>query len=351
MDEGPGEVLLGMTGGVDSSTAAYYLKRDGHQVVGVTLLFHEGKAQEEKLERAKAAAERLGIEHETLDVHERFGSEIEDWYASEWRAGRESDPVVRYTADFIFPLLLQQADAHGIRRVATGHYAKVTQDEFGIGLLPYQLQRSQEKAKGQTYVLSRLDQQTLARVEFPNAPFPKSWIRRDAMRAGLQRIVQVEDDQDVPVFFDGLSRADWLEQDGGLEAEAGKAVDITSGEAIGVHKGLFRYEIGQDFGDGERFVIAKDVERNTLLVGPKNLSRVESCLLGDVHWTSIEPPKKKRSCRVVYRRGMDPIPCKVVMTEHGLALGFTEAAYGVCPGQTAVLYSDDLVLGCGTVVA
>lgn len=427
-------ILLGMSGGVDSSVSAYNLKRDGHEVVGVTLLALSGEKAEARVQHAADVAEQLGVEHHVVDVRERFERDVIEWYLEEVSQGLQPDPIVRFNDVILFPTLFSQADELDCPQVATGHYASVTAEEVGVNLLPHQLRVGTEKKRAQTYLLAGLSQEQLARLVFPLYFDHCSWVARAAMQAGIERVVPTETTYAEPFFFEGKGRAGWLREQGAL-GEPGQIVNVSTREVLGQHEGLAAYELGQevpglaegssgasaaadaadagggaddaadDAADGASYenkearshelevalglsqqledgivnrggkpadtvealsigmgassvadsrvrganlrVIAKDPETNTLYVGPRNLTRVELARVRNLHWTSIEPPEKKLPCRVCFSWGGLAYPARVVTTgEDGTGvIVFTEGVTGVASGQTAVLYSDDLVLG------
>lgn len=348
MPEDAPKVLLGMTGGVDSSLSAWLLKRDGYQVVGVTLLFHDAPSIQKKIEHAKDVAESLGIEHHVVDLTERFATEVKAQTLAGIEAGRYPFPCSICTPGLKIPALFECAREYGCDKVATGHYARITTDEeFGVGLLDYQLRVPFDKHKDQTYLLYRLTQEQLSRLIFPLADIHKGVVRRMAMQHGVMQFAPVEDGQGTPCFFGDGSFADWLEGEGGIVPTSGSIVSLVDAKKVGAHEGLHRYEPGQEV-DG-RFVITKDVERNELLVGPRNLASFEMCQLKNVHWTSVEPLSKKRSCRARFTADGHSVPVKITPTADGVAVLINETMSGLVEGQDVVLYSDDLVLGGGTI--
>ena len=336
-----------MTGGVDSSTSAWILKRDGYQVVGVTLLFHDSARTEEKIEQARRVAEQLDIEHHVVDVRDRFAAEVVAPFVEAAATGVVGNPCLRCSASLKLPLLFEQADECGCALVATGHYAKVTTGEFGVGLLEYQLRAPLDRSKDQTYLLYRLTQDQLARLVFPLADLNKPVVRKMAMQVGLQRLSPLHDGQGEPCFFDGASADVWLARCGDLQTVQGDIIDIVSHVPVGRHEGLYHHAVGERVGDN--YVIAKDFENSALYVGPLNLATTELVVLQDMCWTSIEAPERKCSCRARLGYDATPVPAHILCTDAGVVVTFTRPVRGVYPGLPVVLYSDDLVLGGGTV--
>lgn len=338
-------VLLGLSGGVDSSVCAWLLKRGGRDVVAVTLRFCDTPATREKTAHAAQTCEQLGIEHHVIDARERFAAAVERPFAAAAAAGDGANPCVGCTAQLKVPLLLEAAREHGCARVATGHYAAVTADE-GRSLLSWQLRCPKDKSKDQSFLLYALEQEQLAQLEFPLANRTKPSVRQLAMRAGLQRLSPLHDGQGTPCFFGDGDGAAWLEGAGALEPAAGEVVSLAGGAKLGRHDGLHRYACGQRWGEG-LYVVGKDVRENVLVVAPHVLAGAERVLLSDVFWTSIEPPQRKRSCRVRTAYDATPHPAQLVPTADGLLVNFTRPLVGLYPGQLLVFYSDDLVLGGG----
>ena len=345
----PERVLIALSGGVDSSTSAWMLKRDGYQLVGVTLFFHDSERTQAKIAQARHVAELLGIEHHVLDMRERFEQEVERAYIADVDRGVRANPCIRCSSKLKIPALLEQADLYGCSRVATGHYANVTHDGFGVGLLPRQLRSGADRSKDQTFLLYRLSQEQLARLMFPLAPSTKGVVRRTAMQAGLQRLSPLNDGQGIPCFFDDLSAEEWIAAHDGKACAEGPIIDISSGVQVGTHQGLFRYAPGQKL-PGGGYVVSCDWERNVLFAGPRAYGARESVVLTDVHWTSIEPPSRRRSCRARIGYDANLVPAHVLCTEEGVVVAFTTPVLGLYAGLDVVLYSDDLVLGGGIVV-
>lgn len=356
-----------MSGGIDSSVAAWILKRDAHDVVGVTFRFHDGPLRDEAVARASRCARQLGIEHRVIDMCEEFARVVKEPAAEQFAQGCFPNPCTTCTRELKMSALFEQADAFGCELVATGHYARVTHDDDGYQLLPYQLRRPADKSKDQTYLLYALTQDQLARIMFPLWNLHKGEVRRMAMRAGLVRIAPVNDGQGEPCFYDGKGHVDWLEGEGGLVPEPGDVVYVGDGSVVGAYERQYAYEPDQSLGlfeiaapsdDAESseavveelFAIYKSVDERTIHAATRSVAGTEMCMLRDVRWTSIEAPQEKRSCRARVAYARKPLPAQVVCTAEGVAVAFAERVGGVRAGQPIVLYSDDLVLGGGLVV-
>ncbi len=367
-------ILLGMSGGVDSTMAAWLLKHDGHEVVGVTLRFHDSPLRAQAIMRAQQTAEQLGIEHHVVDMHEQFKRKVKDETARRFAEGGFFYPCVTCTHELKIPALFEQADAFGCEKVATGHYANITSDTDGFQLLPYQLRVPLDKHKEQTFLLYMLTQEQMARLMFPLFDMVKGETRRDAMRYGLTTLAEVNDGQGEPCFYDRLGYARWLETAAGFKPERGDIVYVGDQRKIGSYIGQYHYERDDSLGeypiegfkpldeddpeselvpyvhDEELFVIHKDIAGKRILAGTRALAGSEMVQVRDVHWTSIEAPSEKRSCRVRVSYERKALPAQVAVREGRTFVAFNGHVLGVRPGQPIVFYSDSLVLGGGIVV-
>lgn len=361
-----------MSGGIDSSVAAWILKRGAHEVVGVTLRFHDSPLRAAAIERAQSCARTLGIEHVVVDLRDEFARVVKEETARQFAQGYFPNPCTICTRDLKMAALFGQADKFGCDRVATGHYARVTNDDAGFELLPYQLRKPLDKSKDQTFLLYTLTQDQLARLVFPLADLHKGVVRRMAMQAGLMRIAPVNDGQGEPCFYDEEGFVTWLEGEGGLERDAGDIVYLGDNSIIDSYEGQYRFAPDESLGcytvvhepdagddeseqpapimaDEELFAVYKNASSHRVYAATRAVAGAEMCLLRDVHWTSIEPPQGKRSCRVRIAYDRKPLPAHVVCTQDGVVVSFSERIGGVRAGQPIVLYSDDLVLGGGIV--
>lgn len=360
-----------MSGGIDSSVAAWILKRDAHEVVGVTLRFHDSPQRAAAIERAQSCAAMLGIEHVVVDMREQFAHAVKEEASRQFAQGLFPNPCTICTRELKMDALFEQADALGCEQVATGHYARITNDTAGFQLLPYQLRKPLDKSKDQTFLLYTLSQEQLARLVFPLEDLHKGVVRRMAMRAGLMRIAPVNDGQGEPCFYDDEGFVAWLEGEGGLQRDTGDIVYLGDNSVIDSYEGQYRYAPDESLGhytvahevtgeegdaaqtpvmeDEELFAVYKDVSAHRVYAATRAVAGAEMCLLRDVHWTSIEPPESKRSCRVRIAYDRKPLPAQVICKEEGVVVAFSERVGGIRAGQPIVLYSDDLVLGGGIV--
>lgn len=370
------KVLLGMSGGVDSSMAAWALKRDAHEVVGVTFRFHDSPLRAAAIARAQQTAEQLGIEHHVVDMREQFQRIVKETTAQQFAQGYYPFPCTVCTRDLKIPALFEQAESFACDKVATGHYAQITSDEAGYQLLKYQLRVPLDWFKDQSFLLYTLTQDQMKDIIFPLEDMHKGEVRRDAMRNGLVPYALVDDGQGEPCFYDGVGNIRWLESAGGLTPEPGNIVYIGDQSQVGTYQKQYMYEPDASLGvfpiksmqmpegcedqedcepvevihDEELFAVHKDVANKRILAGTRALAGSEMVVLKDVVWTSIEAPTDKRSCRVRLAYDRKALPAQIVVRDGRVVVAFNERVLGVRPGQPAVFYSDNLVLGGGIVV-
>jgi tRNA-specific 2-thiouridylase len=340
-----GRTAVAMSGGVDSAVA---LLRSGPAAVGVTLrlwLDPDGPDAEraccspEAVIAARETCHRLGLPHVTLDLREEFRRAIVTPFVRGYARGETPNPCIRCNGSFRFAELLAFARRAGCDRLATGHYARVA-DHRGRLLL----HRARDERKDQSYMLARLDPEQLANISFPLGEQDKESTRRDAERAGLA-VAQRAESQEA-CFLAGDDYRDFLGRHG-LAARRGAILD-EGGREVGAHEGFWRFTPGQRKGVGVSssqplYVLGNDATTNAVLVGPReSLARRRVAASGRLYVDVDRADAKLR-----YRS--PAVAARVAALAHGFELELDEPAYGVAPGQAAVLYEGDAVVGCGLV--
>ena len=340
-----GRTAVAMSGGVDSAVA---LLRAGHEAIGVTLrlwLDPDGPDAEraccspEAVLQARATCHKLGVPHVTLDLREEFRTAVVAPFVRSYARGETPNPCIRCNGSFRFGELLAFAARAGCDRLATGHYARVVEHR-GRRLLA----RGADPQKDQSYMLARLDPKELDRIWFPLGEQDKAETRAEAVRAGLEAAQRAESQE--ACFLAGDDYRTFLTRHG-LEPRPGAIVD-EDGITVGEHDGFWRYTPGQRKGLGvvaERplFVLGADPHANTVRVGPReSLARTHVAAAGSLYVDVDRADAKLR-----YRS--PAVAATVRVTDAGFELQLDEPAYGVAPGQAAVLYEGDAVVGCGLV--
>jgi len=358
-----GHVITGMSGGVDSSVAAFLLKSAGWEVTGVTMLLC-APADSSSVEKARSVAEGLGISFETADYRDEFRASVMDAFVSEYESGRTPNPCVicnrtmkfgKMYDDFSERLSDKLSDESPLM-IATGHYARIEKGTDSNGNTRWMLGKAADLSKDQTYFLCGLSQETLSHTLFPLGSLTKDEVRRIAAAQGFAN-ARTKDSQDVCFIPDG-DYAGFIKKYTGHDYAEGNFVDM-DGNVLGRHKGIINYTIGQRKGLGialgkPAFVYRIDTERNEVVLADDSDLYTEHLTVSDFNWVSIDNPGQpfRALCRIRYRHR--EAPCTVTpLAGSRISITFDEPQRAVTPGQTAVLYDiekDLYVLGGGTII-
>ena len=342
-------IAAAMSGGVDSSAAAWLLKQQGHDVAGVTLKMFErvepGEAQD--IQDARSVAQRLGIPYHVFDVTPCFQAQVMDRFAAAYEAGETPNPCVDCNRHVKFGTLLELVRGLDREAVATGHYARV---EYDQGAGRWLLKRAGRRAKDQSYVLWSLTQDQLAHSRFPLGELTKGEVRKIAEAQGF-RNAHKRDSQDI-CFVPGGDYGRFLENHTGRRWPEGEILD-PRGRVLGRHRGAVRYTIGQRKGlglaaDGPLYVWDKDMEKNTLTVGPEEGLYRREVFVREVNWILTDRLTAPRRFRVKLRSRQREQEAEVFpLTDGTLRLVFDAPQRAPAPGQAAVFYEGDYVAGGG----
>jgi tRNA-specific 2-thiouridylase len=350
-------IVVAMSGGVDSSTAAALLQEAGHEVVGVTLKLTDATGTAASMggrccgprdiEDARATAALLGFPHYVLDETAAFRRAVIDDFVAEHAAGRTPNPCVRCNEKLKFGPLLRFARAVGARRLATGHYARlVKKDPRSI---PWLL-RARDLDKDQSYFLFGVPAPLLEDVVFPLGERTKDEVRALARHHRLPNASK-PDSQQICFIPDGDHKA-FVEAHGGA-GRPGQVID-EQGASLGTHQGTHRFTVGQRRGvplDGgrRRFVLRIEAASGQVVVGPRHALEIRNLRVSDVRWTSGSVPRSwPLRCAVQLRHRSHASPAWVTAPDDsGCGVDLDTPAQGVAPGQAAVFYEGDRVLGGG----
>jgi tRNA-specific 2-thiouridylase len=351
-------IVVAMSGGVDSSVVAGLMAEAGHEVIGVTMqLYDHGAAVGRKgaccagqdIHDARRVADRLGIAHYVLDMEARFRSAVIEDFAAAYARGETPIPCLRCNQHLKFTDLLGLARDFGAEALATGHYARIEAVPDGPALY-----RAVDPARDQSYFLFALDRTDLGFLRFPLGGLPKAEVRAHAARLGLS-VAGKPDSQDI-CFVPSGRYADVVARLRPEAVEPGEVVGA-DGAVLGRHDGVARYTVGQARGlgaaswrgDERMHVVAIDAVRRRVVVGPRAALGRREAVVGEVTWL-IDPPAAPLPCAVKLRGRETPQPATVAWDGARARIALAAPAT-VAPGQAAVFYGGDRVLGGGIIAA
>ena len=352
------KVLVAMSGGVDSSVAAARLVAEGHEVTGVHLALNRnpeayrsgarGCCSLEDSNDARRVADVLGIPFYVWDLSERFHTDVVEDFVAEYAAGRTPNPCLRCNERIKFAAVLDRGLALGFEAVATGHYARLERAADEVRLF-----RAADTAKDQSYVLGVLSQAQLSRSLFPLYGSVKADVRAEAAALGL-RVASKPDSHDICFIADG-DTAGFLRRS--LGTRPGPVVDA-AGAVVGRHEGHHQFTVGQRRGlhlgvpspDGQpRYVLAIQPASNSVVVGPRDGLAVSTIVGIRPSWAVATPWLGSWRGLVQVRAHGAPLPALIEADADGVRITLDEPAHGIAPGQAAVLYDGDLVVGSATI--
>ena len=345
------KVVVGLSGGVDSSTAAAILHHQGYEVIGLTLWLMKGKGQccSEGMLDAADICEQLGIPHHIVDSREVFQANIVDYLVAGYSAGITPLPCSQCNKTVKFGPMVQYArEQLGINRIATGHYARISYEPESKR---YQLRRAIDRNKDQSYFLYDLTQDLLAASLFPLGEMIKPETRRIAAEFGLKTADKPES-QDLCLVETHGSMQSFLDKY--ITSKKGDIVD-QEGRVLGQHDGVHHYTIGQRKGLGiaaaaPLYVIGLDAGRNQVIVGDRTSANQQECTLAQVNWIAFSEPTAPIRAQVQVRYRSLAVPVTVIPLEASrVKLVFDEPQFSITPGQAAVWYDGDVVLGGGII--
>ncbi|MDP3608794.1 MAG: tRNA 2-thiouridine(34) synthase MnmA [Methylophilus sp.] len=357
-------IIVGLSGGVDSSVTAMLLKQQGYQVTGLFMKNWEDDDTDEycsskqDLIDAVAVADKLGIEIEAVNFSKEYKDRVFANFLEEYQAGRTPNPDILCNAEIKFKAFLDHAMGMGADLIATGHYAKVRENPLQAG--QYQLLKADDGSKDQSYFLHRLNQAQLSKTLFPLGSYLKREVREMAREAGL---ANAEKKDSTGICFIGERPfQEFLKRY--LPRQPGD-MKTPEGKLVGQHEGLMYYTLGQRQGlkiggsresNGEPwFVAAKDMAKNELIVVQGHdhpLLQSDGLKASQLHWISGETPETNWVYAAKTRYRQPDAPCEIdAVDAHEADIRFGQKQWAVTPGQSAVVYESNVCLGGGIITA
>ena len=348
------KALVGMSGGVDSSVAAFLMLRQGYDCIGVTMRLYDSPTEEstccslDDVEDARAVATRLGIRHYVFNFKDDFDRQVIQKFVTSYEQGLTPNPCIDCNRYLKFDRLLRRARELGCQWVVSGHYARIRQENGR-----YLLYKAADRAKDQTYFLACLNQEQLSHIRFPLGDLTKTQVREIAGENGFVN-ARKRDSQDICFVPDGDYGA-FLQRYTGKTFPEGDFLNL-HGQVVGRHRGAACYTKGQRKGLGLAmgepvYVCDKDMVRNTVTVGPNESLYSPSLRAKDWNWYPFETLESPLRVTAKTRHSQFEQAATVYPEENGFArVEFDEPQRAVTPGQAVVLYDGDMVVGGGTIV-
>lgn len=342
------KIVIGLSGGVDSSVAAYLLKKKGWDVVGVTLKFYpqENRCCDlDSLYQAQRLCHKLEIPHYIIDVGQFFRHKVINYFIESYLQGLTPNPCAYCNRFIKFGIFLDKAKSLGVKYLATGHYAQVVKKGSY-----YLLKKNKDAKKSQEYFLSLIKPEILESLVFPLANYTKAQVKKIAVSKGLI-FKEREESQDV-CFVPDKNYSTFIEENIADERSYRGNICHVNGKILGKHKGIYNYTYGQRAGLGiswtePLYVIKIDPESKDVVVGQKNFLDKDRFLVKSLNW--FVRPEKYRKLTVRVRYNSTPVKCSIGLNNGQAVINLKEKISAITPGQIAAFYCKDLLLGAGVI--
>lgn len=352
------KVVVAMSGGVDSSASAAWLKTMGYQVIGISLQLHDHASKVENkfgtccsltdIGDARRVAEKMDIPFYVKNMETEFNESVIDDFVHEYLNGRTPNPCVRCNEKVKFSRLMEWSMDLGADYLATGHFANV---RFNTDSNEYELCKGVDPAKDQSYFLFTMKQKDLGRTLFPMGGFEKKQVRELARELGLA-VADKPDSQEI-CFVQDRSYKDFIEERVPASLLRPGLIVDPQGRTVGEHPGIHHFTIGQRKGVGVQskdpiYVLEVNQERNEVVVGPESFLFKKSCSIAQMNWVGTPELDKPHgfTAKIRYRAKESPVVVRPVL-DNRVEILFTEPQRAITPGQALVLYKEDRLVGGG----
>lgn len=352
------KVIVGMSGGVDSSVCALLLKKQGYEVIGVNLDLLPSPTSNKPcsnisaISDAKKVCEKIGIPFYTLDFKDTFKKNVIDYFANEYMKGRTPNPCVACNRYVKFEELLNQAlTRFNAEYIATGHYANV---EYNKENGRYYIVESEATGKDQTYVLYNLKQEQLKHILMPLGKYTKDEVRKIAMENGLE-VANKADSQEI-CFVEDNNYAKFIEENYNYKSKTGDFIEEETGKVIGKHKGIIHYTVGQRRGLGlslkaPLYVTKLDVKNNSVILSKNEKLFSDTLICSKCNFMPFEKLCKPMTVLAKIRYSAKKEEATIYPLENGdVKVVFKEPQRAITPGQAVVFYDNNIVVGGGTII-
>ncbi|MCX7709660.1 MAG: tRNA 2-thiouridine(34) synthase MnmA [Clostridia bacterium] len=353
-------VMLGMSGGVDSSVAAAILLEKGYDVIGVTMQIWPDMGEERQkteggccslsaVDDARSVANKLGIPYYVLNFKDVFEEKVISYFKEEYLKGRTPNPCIACNRYVKFDAMLRKATSMGIDYVATGHYARV---EYNEDLKRYVLRKSVTERKDQTYALYNLNQEQLSRILMPVGDYTKDQVRE--MAAKIDMLVATKPDSQEICFVEDNDYGRFISENTDAEIVPGDFVD-TKGHVLGKHKGIVHYTVGQRKGLGislgkPMYVVEIDVHRNRVVLGDESEVFSNALIADDLNFITFEKLESPIRVKAKIRYSAKEADAELFPIENSkVRVVFDAPQRAITPGQSVVFYDGDLIVGGGVI--
>jgi len=338
------KVAIAMSGGIDSSVAAFLLKQKGYQTFGLTMRL--GAFTKRAIEKAKEAAKRIKIEHYVVDLEKEFKNKIIFPFCQNYFQGQTPNPCIWCNKEIKFGFLLEQAQKLGADYLATGHYARIKKVSSR-----YYLLKGKDKTRDQSYFLYRLNQKQLSKIIFPIGDLQKKQIKKIAQKNNLDLVKK----ESREICFIPNNYREFIKKNCQLSCQPGHIIN-KQGKILGKHQGISFYTIGQRKGliKGQvepLFVVKIDRKRNALIVGKESDLYEKELIAQNTNWV-VKEPKYPLKVRAKIRYRHQPANAKIILCQvrpDKIKVEFKKPQRAITPGQSVVFYQKNKVLGGGII--